>query len=683
MQPPVRLLSAFLSCFLGGTLTAQLEIIAIGEPVTVNFDVVGSPDCQADVPWTDNETIPYCYTDRPTYNYSEGCANDGGLHLAGMNGETALGGRSSNQMSSFRWGVRFKNSTGVALSGLQVQVRSEQWSKAESNVQNTVQFGYRAASAAITDVVNGTYVPDPALNLTNFTAPGGCAGYTTAIDGNSPVNSALLEACLAVTLQPGDEIMLRWYDTNDPCNDHLLCVDDLEVTGLPFPTLTADGPTQVCEGGSVTLSVEQADAVLWNTGATGPMLIVTEPGIYTATCTTPCGSSITLTQEVEVAKAATIAVTPSDTLICPGSTVELTAVANAGGLLWSTGETSTSIIVDDAGTYSVTTTSSCGTAEVSATVELGDAPIASIAASSGTTLCSGSEVTLTASGGAEYLWSTGHAGAVLIVDAAGPFTVTVSNSCGTDEAYIALVELDAPEVSLDASSDVICADGTILLTATGTGPFVWNNGESTSAITIATPGTYTVYSTNECGTTSSSTTITDGRFEASFTATPLEGTAPLPVNAVEMIAQGVALSWDTDNGESFTDPAITTTYSAPGVYTITLTATDPNTGCTSLATAEINVLPGLSWVRMPNVFTPNGDGTNEGLRVEYEALAALDCSILNRWGQEVGHLKHPDDVWTGRDVSGLVPEGTYYYVLRADGADGRTHTMQGSITVLR
>lgn len=664
-------------------LCAQMEITTVGEPVGIDFNVAGNPDCSADVTWTNNATIPHCYTDRTTYNYSDGCANHGGLHIAGTNGETALGGRSSNSMSSFRWGVRFKNGTGVALGGIHVQVRAEQWGQAVSNAQNVVQFAYRAGATAITDVVSGSYVNEPALNLTNFTAPSGCSGSNSAINGNSTENSALLEACLPVTLQAGDEIMLRWYDVNDPCNDHMLCIDDLVVTGLPMPELTADGPTEVCEGGSVVLSVEGAEDVAWSTGGSGLSLTVTEPGIYTATCTTACGSVITLTEEIAVADAPAISVTPGDSALCPGATLELIATSNAGGLLWSTGETTNSIIVDGPGSYTVTTTSSCGTAQASVTITADEMPSAVIAAEGGTTFCTGTETTLVASGGTTYDWTNGTTGAQQVVSAAGTFTVNVSNACGTDQASITLTEIDAPSVEVSASASVLCTAGSVVLTATGGEDLVWSTGATASSITITSPGTYTVNSTNECGTASASVLIADGSFDASFTATPTEGTAPLEVSALEDIEQSVAIAWDMDNGTTSTDPIVTTTYTAPGTYTITLVATDANTGCTATTSMEILVEPGLSWVRMPNVFTPNGDGSNDGLHVEYEALASLHCSILNRWGQEVGDLKHPDDVWSGRDMNGSMPEGTYYYVLTAVGMDGTEHRSTGSITLLR
>jgi hypothetical protein len=75
----------FVALTIGPSAHAQFDILSVGEPVTVDFNIGGAAHCTSAIPWVDNMTIPYCYADRPTYNYSNGCANIGGLHVAGSN----------------------------------------------------------------------------------------------------------------------------------------------------------------------------------------------------------------------------------------------------------------------------------------------------------------------------------------------------------------------------------------------------------------------------------------------------------------------------------------------------------------------------------------------------------------------------------------------------------------------
>jgi gliding motility-associated-like protein len=58
--------------------------------------------------------------------------------------------------------------------------------------------------------------------------------------------------------------------------------------------------------------------------------------------------------------------------------------------------------------------------------------------------------------------------------------------------------------------------------------------------------------------------------------------------------------------------------------------------------------------------------------------------VFNRWGQLVAELRAPDRSWDGRtEADQPAPEGTYYYVLQAEGADGRSYRFTGSLTLLR
>ena len=66
-------------------------------------------------------------------------------------------------------------------------------------------------------------------------------------------------------------------------------------------------------------------------------------------------------------------------------------------------------------------------------------------------------------------------------------------------------------------------------------------------------------------------------------------------------------------------------------------------------------------LKIPNVFTPNGDGKNDHFvivgRTGYDVV---DLSIFNRWGAEVYHNANYQDDWDGSNLN----EGTYFYLLK-------------------
>jgi gliding motility-associated-like protein len=70
--------------------------------------------------------------------------------------------------------------------------------------------------------------------------------------------------------------------------------------------------------------------------------------------------------------------------------------------------------------------------------------------------------------------------------------------------------------------------------------------------------------------------------------------------------------------------------------------------------------------KMPNIFTPNGDGINDLFRAEYNvnAFDRYEMYIYNRAGQLIFYADRPAQGWDGRTATGAVcPEGTYFYVV--------------------
>ena len=88
---------------------------------------------------------------------------------------------------------------------------------------------------------------------------------------------------------------------------------------------------------------------------------------------------------------------------------------------------------------------------------------------------------------------------------------------------------------------------------------------------------------------------------------------------------------------------------------------------------------------VPNIFTPNGDGANDGWVIEnIEYYPSASVSIFNRWGVIVwtatnGYVQQ----WDGRNSEKQVLEdGTYYYVIDLKSGDKKARIKRGYITVL-
>ena len=92
-------------------------------------------------------------------------------------------------------------------------------------------------------------------------------------------------------------------------------------------------------------------------------------------------------------------------------------------------------------------------------------------------------------------------------------------------------------------------------------------------------------------------------------------------------------------------------------------------------------------IEVPSGITPNGDDKNERLvipaiRDNPELFDRSELVIFNRWGSIIYQAQPYNNDWDGLGPNGrMVPEGTYYYVLRLNLGEGIVY--KGDITVLR
>ena len=84
-------------------------------------------------------------------------------------------------------------------------------------------------------------------------------------------------------------------------------------------------------------------------------------------------------------------------------------------------------------------------------------------------------------------------------------------------------------------------------------------------------------------------------------------------------------------------------------------------------------------LEMPNVFTPDGNGINDGFKpVKQSSVEVLEYLIWNRWGNTVFSTTGQDLEWDGKVPSGeMASEGVYYYSLVFRDGTGKEQKAQG------
>ncbi len=367
--------------------------------------------------------------------------------------------------------------------------------------------------------------------------------------------------------------------------------ETITVNSIPAtPVITPGGATTFCAGSSVTLTSSAASGNTWSTGETSQSIVVSNTGTYTVMISNgTCSATSTPVAVTVNSVPATPVVTPNGaTAFCAGSSVTLTS-SSATGNVWSTGETTQSIVVSNAGTYSITNSNgTCSVTSAPVAVTVSSIPATPVITPDGaTTFCEGGDVTLTSSSVTGNNWSTGVTSQSINVTTTGTYllTNTDANGCVSPAASVLVTVKPLPNVSAGADQTV-CKGTTITLLGSGAASYSWTGG-----ITNGTPFVINNQSTFEVtGTGSNGCTNTD-QVMVFVNNLPNVSISAIPTFCV---SHGSAvLNQGTPAGGTYSGTGITGTVFNPsvagaGVHPVTYTYTDQNS-CQNTASSAITV----------------------------------------------------------------------------------------------
>lgn len=342
------------------------------------------------------------------------------------------------------------------------------------------------------------------------------------------------------------------------------------IEGVFVPDIiTAVGsPSAICTGSSAIISAQGiATNYTWSPGGANTPTISVSPTSTTAYSVTGsysnfCTSSATV--NIIVMQLPNITAVSSPTAICLGGTVALSA-GGASTYTWDTNATGQTIVETPGATtiYTVTGSTAAGCIN-SNTVEV-TVNSFTPAVPSPTTICLGTAITLTASGGTTYTWTYNNITAPFSAITVTPgvnTTYTVDgidiNGCKGTNSVPVFINPN-PTVSAVASRTSICRNEIITLTASGANSYSWDTGSSLPIIsytaTIAVPRTFTVigYDNNGC---SAKTTV-------SVDVKTCTGINEEQINAISIFPNPGAGEFTLNNtGSSYTSIQI---YNATGI----------------------------------------------------------------------------------------------------------------------
>lgn len=260
---------------------------------------------------------------------------------------------------------------------------------------------------------------------------------------------------------------------------------------------------------------------------------------------------------------------------------------------------------------------------------------------------------------------------------AGVYSCVVTDTAGVDQTLTTTVVINPqPAIFSDttACNQTLTVQGTIA--ASGG---VWSAVDpaiqfsSTTAlnpiISAVSPGIYTVdFTDNTCGVTVSAEITFPAPAFTAVADTTICSDTEYTITALQQA--GNSYSWNT----GATGPSITVTQA--GNYIVTATNV-----CYSYSdTATIFTI--ACDIEVPNIISLSSQNGNNLFLVNYSGIKSFECTIINRWGNEVFFYNDPAMAWDGKNQTGeLVDEGTYFYTIKAVLSNDEELVKQGFVQV--
>lgn len=380
-------------------------------------------------------------------------------------------------------------------------------------------------------------------------------------------------------------------------------------------------------------------AYTWNSGSTTQQVLVTAPGIYAVTVSTPqgCTAIDSVTMNALLAPVVNLG---ADRTECDSWMLD----AGSQGVTynWSTGATSQTITGTQAGTYSVTVVNANGCPSTDQVIlGMGSTPVVNIGTPP--TLCQGQTVSLNAGNpGFNYLWSNGQTSQSINVGSAGTYIVEVTdpatNCTGSDTVTVIQSFLN-----VNLGPDFTLCDGASAVLNAGSGPtgYLWNNGSTAQTISITTAGTYSVQVTDAlgCNATDNVVVASGSAPTVAFTSS---GTSPLFQSTQFTDGSGanvVSWSWDFGDGSTSSQQNPSHQFVAMGSYQVCLTVSDgtcENTVCNTFVVSAPVEIEDEVFSEGVTVF-PNPNNGEFAIDFDLPKAMNLTLDIVTITGQNVMH----------------------------------------------
>ncbi|TAG55471.1 MAG: gliding motility-associated C-terminal domain-containing protein [Cytophagales bacterium] len=457
----------------------------------------------------------------------------------------------------------------------------------------------------------------------------------------------------------------------------------LKVTGKP--NLTLPNTLAGCLPLGVQLQplfiTSLGQNLLWSNGSTIPYQTITTSGIFTITVSNRCFTEQKSTQISLLSKPILPKFAP-DTTVCEGKNITILGNQNLQATEQSSNKTYFSnnniLLLTQAGIYTISQSNTCHTS----TGVLGISEILKPNLTLPNILagCLPLGVQLqpvfNSTLGQNLLWSNGSTIPYQTITTSGIFTITVSNRCFAEQKSTQITLLSKPILPKFAPDTTICEGKNITILGNQNMVATEQSSNKTyfsnnNILLLTQAGIYTISQSNVCHTSTSNIVIKTDNFPI-FTVpkdTVICDSTSFSFAAIRNKNANTSIIWKDGSTENYRS------ISQAGNYEITVKNT-----CGEFKKAfNITFSSSKIGFKNTNIFTPNGDNSNDEWQPTTESSEAYKLEIFNRQGTKVFQSEQWNESWQAQSQ----PDGIYFYHISYLDCNQQTKSLKGWVEVRR
>ena len=263
------------------------------------------------------------------------------------------------------------------------------------------------------------------------------------------------------------------------------------------------------------------------------------------------------------------------------------------------------------------------------------------------------------------------------------------NGCNEQELDSILITFQSsPSCIINLGQNYTACNGDVVVASAITDSLavIWNTGDTTNSIAITETGYYGFTATSNCGTCSDSVFVNFIEPFSFFVANTLEASVGEIFYFTNLSLFADTYTWIVENDNINQGTNLAVQFDEPGQYSVLLEAVNSAYNCIDTFEIIVTVIGDL-YFNLPNIITPNNDGSNDFFGIWTNNNLLINTTILNRWGNLMyesaltTNTNQFTPIWDGKIENTPVTDGIYFYEIKYNSPEG-PQKLHGNFTVV-